>query len=256
MESKRFAFALALGVTAAIETAAAAVIVTTDNAVIAAFQSGATVNTLEAFAGLPTTALFDGTPLPGANQIYKINGGHFHSGGASFNDLTGNPGAPSGVLELDPSFLAGNARSGNHVLATTHAGDSADPANATLCADGACFFEVEFTSPIAKFGGWIGAGNVKVLIKDRIKQPDGSDDTLALEFFDVKAGEFFGVTNALANIDSITISATGNSFLLDDITTAGAGTGGGGGTVPLPGSLALLVAGLASLRRFSRRDAQ
>jgi hypothetical protein len=242
------ALGLCLGFTVS-STSSATVLVTNNNALIAAFQTAATVNTLEALPGLPTATLADGTPLPSINQIYKINVGHFHSGGASFNDLAGNPGAPSAVLDLDAGLI-GNARSGSHVLAPTHASDSTGPVNATVCVDGTCFFEIEFTSPVAKFGAFIGFGNVQVLVKDRIKLSDGSDDVVNLEFFSVNAGEFFGVTNATANIDSITIAVRGSTtFLLDDITTAGAG--GGGNTVPEPGTLALLLAAFPFLRRLS-----
>jgi hypothetical protein len=225
-------------------------LVTTSDAAITAFQSGATVYDLEGLPAVGVDAL-DATlegliPLAGST-IYKIGGGHFHSGGASFNNLVGNPGAPSVVGELDPTIRAGNVRSGSHVLLPTHAIDAGDPSTATLCADGACFFEIEFVSPIAKFGGWIGGGNATVFVKDRIKLADGTDDTTQLEFFNVKAGEFFGVTSALTNIDSITIFANGSpTFLLDDITIGGSGNGGG--TVPLPGSLALLSIGISLLQ--------
>jgi PEP-CTERM motif len=246
--AKQAVGALALGV-AVSQAAQATVLVTNSNALIAAFQTGATVNTLEALPGLPTATLSDGTPLPSINQIYKINGGHFHSGGASFNDLVGNPGAPSAVLDLTGA-LAGNARSGSHVLAPTHAGDSLDPTNATVCVDGTCFFEIEFTSPIAKFGAFIGFGNVQVTVKDRIKLSDGTDSSIDLEFFSVNAGDFFGVTNATANIDSVTITfLNSTTFVLDDITTGGV-AGGGGNTVPEPGTLALLLAAFPFVRRL------
>jgi hypothetical protein len=227
-------------------------LVTTNDATITAFQAGASVYDLEALSAVGVDALdatLDGLiPLAGTT-IYKIGGGHFHSGGASFNDLGGNPGAPSVVGELDPAIRTSNVRSGSHVLLPTHSSDNGDPLAATVCADGACFFEIEFVNPIAKFGGWIGGGNATVFVKDRIKLADGTDDTTQLEFFNVTAGEFFGVTSALTNIDSITIFANGSpTFLLDDITIGGAGNGGG--TVPLPSSLALLLAGVPFLRRF------
>lgn len=226
-------------------------LVTTNDATITAFQAGASVYDLEALPAIGIDALdatLDGLiPLAGTT-IYKIGGGHFHSGGASFNDLAGNPGAPSVVVELDPAIRAGNVHSGSHALIPTHASDAGDPLGATVCADGTCFFEIEFVSPVSKFGGWIGGGAVKVFVKDRIKLADGGDDTVQLEFFDVKAGEFFGVTSALNNIDSITIFTVGSpTFILDDITIGGSGNGGG--TVPLPGSLALLLTGIALLRR-------
>ena len=238
-----------------LQGAQAAPLVTTNDATITAFQAGANVYGLE---GLPTVgvdvldATLDGLiPLAGS-AIYKIGTGHFHSGGASFNDLAGNPGAPSVVGELDPAIRDGNVRSGSHVLLPTHAGDASDPLNASICADGTCFFEIEFISPIAKFGGWIGGGNATVFVKDRIKLADGTDDTTQLEFFNVKAGEFFGVTSALTNIDSITIFANGSpTFLLDDITIGGASTGGGG-SVPEPSALMLLALGIPLLRRIRR----
>ena len=161
--------------------------------------------------------------------------------------MAGNPGAPSVVGELDPAIRSGNVRSGSHVLIPTHASDAGDPSSATICADATCFFEIEFVSPIAKFGSWIGGGNATVFVKDRIKLADGSDDTTQLEFFNVKAGEFFGVTSTLTNIDSITIFANGGpTFVLDDITIGG--SSGGGGTVPEPSALALLALGIPFLR--------
>ena len=245
--------ALCLGISLS-TNGVAAVLVTSNNALIAAFQVGAVVNTLEALPGLPTAALVDGTPLPSANQVYKINGGHFHSGGASFNNLSGNPGAPSGVLNL-AAGLIGNARSGSHVLVPTHATDSLDPANATVCVDGTCFLEIEFTSPVAKFGGFIGFGGVQVLVKDRVVLADGTDDVVNLEFFSVNAGQFFGVTSTTANIDSITIAVRdSNTFLLDDITTAGLGGGGGGGNkVPEPGTWLLMLGAVAALVLCNRK---
>lgn len=253
MTTNKLLIAFAIG-TALTSTAQAIPLITTNNAAIAGFQSGASVYDLE---GLPAVGIeaFDATidgliPL-GTSAIYKIGGGHFHSGGASFNDLVGNPGAPSVVAELDPTIRAGNAHSGSNVLIPTHASDAGDPAFATVCADGTCFFEIEFTAAISKFGGWIGGGAATVFVKDRVKLADGTDDTVQLEFFNVNAGEFFGVTSALKNIDSITIFSRGTpTFVLDDITIgSGTGGGGGGGTVPIPGTLGLLVGGLALLRR-------
>jgi hypothetical protein len=237
----------ALGLGLSLSTQSAATVLTTNNtALITAFQAGATVNTLEALPGLLTGAPTDGTPVPIINQIYKINGGHFHSGGASFNNLAGNPGAPSAVLTLDGD-PGGDASSGNTVLMATHASDSLDPANATLCVDGTCFFEIEFASPVSKFGAFVGFGDVLVLVKDRIKLSDGTDDIINLEFFAVDSGEFFGVTSTTANIDSITIAVTGNrTFSLDDITIGGAVVGGGN-TVPEPGTAMLFGLGLLGL---------
>lgn len=238
-----------------LQSSQAVPLVTTNDATITAFQTGANVYDLEGLPAVGIEALdatLDGLiPLAGA-AIYKIGGGHFHSGGASFNDLAGKPGAPSVVGELDPGIRAGNVRSGSHVLLPTHAIDAEDPLNASICADGACFFEIEFVNPIAKFGGWIGGGNATVFVKHRIKLADGTDDTTQLEFFNVTAGEFFGVTSALTNIDSITIFANGSpTFLLDDITIGG--SSGGGGTVPIPGSALLLIAGLTLLPRFTTK---
>lgn len=250
MKSEKLALALLTFGVIATQCVQAVPLVTTNDAMIAAFQAGANVYDLEASPALGIDA-FDATldgliPLAGTT-IYKIGGGHFHSGGASFNDLAGNPGAPSVVVELDPAIRAGNVRSGSHALIPTHASDAGDPLGATVCADGTCFFEIEFVSPVSKFGGWIGGGAVKVFVKDRIKLADGGDDTVQLEFFDVKAGEFFGVTSALNNIDSITIFTVGSpTFILDDITIGGSGNGGG--TVPLPGTIALLLAGIPFLR--------
>ena len=122
-----------------------------------------------------------------------------------------------------------------------------EPTNATLCVDGTCFFEIEFASPISKFGAFIGFGNVQVLVKDRIKLSDGTDDVINLEFFSVNQADFFGVTSATNNIDSITIAVRGsNTIWLDDITTA-ALAGGGGNSVPEPGATLLFGLGLVGL---------
>jgi PEP-CTERM motif len=242
------AAALGLGLSLSVPSAAT-VLITNNNALITAFQVGATVNTLEALPGLPTATIADGTPVPSINQVYKINGAHFHSGGASFNNLAGNPGAPSSVLRLIDTFADGNARSGLNVLAPTHAVDAGDPANATVCFDGTCFFEIEFASPVAKFGAFVGFGSVQVLVKDRIKLADGTDDVINLEFFSLEGGEFFGVTSATANIDSITIavSSPSTTFFLDDITIGATAGGGGGNTVPEPGTAMLFGLGLLGL---------
>lgn len=250
--AKIASLAAAIGLGLSLSTQSAATVLTTNNnALITAFQVGATVNTLETLPGLETSTIADGTPLPGINQVYKIDGAHFHSGGASFNNLAGNPGAPSAVLKLFDGFATGNSRTGPNVLAPTHAIDSLDPTNATVCFDGTCFFEIEFASPVSKFGAFVGFGSVQVLVKDRIKLADGTDDVINLEFFSLEGGEFFGVTSATANIDSITIAVSrpSTTFFLDDITIGGAvvGGGGGGNTVPEPGSAVLFGLGLLGL---------
>src|SRR3712207_4181567 len=81
-------------------------IITTDPAVAAAFQVGATIENFDNLPAFTITSYANGQLVPPANRFSSRNTSSFtspfyNSGGASFNNPVGNPGTPIGIF--DPS---------------------------------------------------------------------------------------------------------------------------------------------------------
>jgi hypothetical protein len=101
----------------------AAPINTNDINVYNLFATGATVQDFESIGGVTplglnsyANALDSSTAVPaGAQLSLDVAGLLFHSGGASPNNPTGNPGTPTAVLELSGG-IAGDAHSASNVV--------------------------------------------------------------------------------------------------------------------------------------------
>lgn len=201
----------------------AVVIATTDAATIAAFQSGATIESFDDLSALVITSYVAGQTVGASEQFSTRNGltqPTFHSGGASPNDPVGNPGTPIGIFE-PTGGIAGDVRSPSNVAGPL-----------VINSDEAFnfgFMEVIFPSTASRVGFWLTHGNVLLQLRDA----DGN--TLTTGDFQVNgtAGQFIGIIRDSADVTVAAIVGSTEAFTIDDFTYAS----GGGTSVPEPASL-------------------
>ncbi|MHC1768993.1 MAG: hypothetical protein AB9869_32705 [Verrucomicrobiia bacterium] len=200
------------------------VINTTNPADIAAFQSGATVQTFDSISGITAVPITSYSPLDitGTGALFTkdpAQSPYYNSGGASFNDPASNPGTPIGIV-APSGAIAGDKFSGNNVAGPL--GVVTPPF--TVFESGA-FMEVIFPTAVSKVGLFVSHGNVTLILKDTSNSNLATGDVQG----SASAGQFLGISRASADIGGVTLLGNG-PFTIDDFTFGLTGSGGGGGT--------------------------
>lgn len=245
MRSRFIATALATVLSTGWAAAHAAPVVTTDAAVVAAFQQGLTVQTFEQIGGrtpMAIAAYSVGDDVGAGARIYdQVPGFRFSSGGT--------PGQVTAALFELGGDLAGDARSGDTVLAPL----SLD--NQTQFGAGV-FLEAFLPERVSSLGFWVSpaAGRVRVIFANSNFAFDTSVEEVVYDAVDVLGGQFVSLTRAQADIGGFKIlTLQGAGFSIDDLSYGTTDTGGDGdSTVPEPASALLALTALATLRRRRR----
>jgi hypothetical protein len=227
-----------------ITAAAAAGVNTTDAGVIAAFQSGLTVQTFESLAGRtpqPITAYTQGDAVSATSFVFnQVPGVQFSVGGAVGTNMP--------ALYQLGGTLAGNAHSGTTVLGPV------DFDFTTKFGPGA-FIEVFFPVKVSSVGFWLNPalGNVTLIAADTNFAFSGLTET-TLETFAGTAGRFVGISRPTADIGGFKIIGTGNTgFTIDDFSY---GVSAVTAPVPEPAEWMLLLGGAAAMAAWRRRGSQ
>ena len=228
---------IAAVVTVHASAAWALVIVTTDPAQAAAFQSGATIENFDNLPALTITSYASGQTVPAADQFSSRNlvtftAPFFNSGGASFNDPIGNPGTRIGIFDPDGP-IAADVRSPNNVAGPLATG--------TNLAFGNGFMEVIFPADMRRVGMWVTHGTITVFLKDSTNTNLSTGDAQVTG----SAGQFIGVARDTADVRGLTIGFP-ESFTFDDFTFA---------TTPVPEPASTFVAALGLGALLARRRA-
>jgi hypothetical protein len=223
------AFSAALAFLASAVVARATVINTTNPAEIAAFKSGATVQTFDSIAGVTPVAITDYNPL----DITLNTGAHFtkdatqtpfyNSGGANPLDPVSTPGVPVGIV-TPTGGIAGDKLSGNNV-----AGPLGVVVPPFTLFEGGAFIEVIFPTLVSKVGLFVAHGSIQMFLKDSAGNNLVTGDVSTSG----SAGQFIGIDRGTADIGGLTLGF--GAFTIDDLTFGGAGAGGGN-AVPDTGS--------------------
>ncbi len=215
----------------------ALVIVTTDPAQAAAFQSGATIENFDNLPALTITSYAAGQTVPAANQFSSRNvvtftDPFFNSGGASFNDPIGNPGTRIGIFDPDGQ-IAADVRSPSNVAGPLATG--------TDLAFGNGFMEVIFPADMRRVGLWVTHGTFTMFLKD------SNNSNLTTGDFQVTGnkGQFIGIERDTADVRGITMGFP-EAFTIDDFTYATT-------PIPEPASLSMAALGLGVLLSRRRR---
>ena len=233
-------FACVIG---ACSVAHAASVDTSDAGTIATFQTGASVNTLEA---VPTrtpqaiTSYTTGDPVDATAFVFdQIAGAQFSVGG--------QPGVNMPALFSLGGGIAGDATSASTVLAPTSMLDG------TTAFTAGVFMEVFFPVKVSRVGFFLNPSldNVSMIALDTNFAFSGLPET-NLETGDGAAGNFVGFSRPTADIGGLKIFAAGaKGFSFDDLTLGGAVTT----PIPEPTTWMMLLGGLASLAALRRRRA-
>lgn len=205
--------------------AQAASLTTTDPALIAAFQSGATIERFDDLSALLITSYNAGQTVSTAAQFSSRNGATdptFHSGGASPNDPVGNPGTPIGIFQPSGGIL-GDVASPNHVAGPLVINESE--------AFNFGFMEVIFPAGASRVGFWVTHGEVTMDLRDVEGNPLTTGDFL----INGSAGQFIGISRDAADVRVAAIVGSTEAFTIDDFTFV---MGTASPSVPEPSSLA------------------
>lgn len=203
----------------------AASLTTTDPALIAAFQSGATIEGFDDLSALLITSYGAGQTVGAAAQFSSRNGAThptFHSGGASPNNPVGNPGTPIGIFQ-PAGGIAGNVASLDNVAGPLVINESE--------AFNFGFMEVIFPVGASRVGFWVTHGEVTMDLRDL----DGNPLTTGDFLINGSAGQFIGISRDAADVRVAAIVGTTEAFTIDDFTFV---MGTSSPSVPEPGSLA------------------
>jgi len=234
----------AIGV-GSITAAVAAGVDTTDPTVIAAFQSGLTIQTFESLAGRTPqaiTAYTQGVPVsPNAFVFNQVPGVQFSVGGAV--------GVNMPALYQLGGAIAGNAHSASTVLGPV------DFDFTTKFGPGA-FIEVFFPVKVSSVGFWLNPalGNATLIAADTNFAFSGLPETTLETFAGATAGHFVGISRPTADIGGFKIIGTGTTGLtIDDFSY---GVAGVTTPIPEPAEWALLLGGAAAMAAWRRRASQ
>jgi hypothetical protein len=220
----------------------AAVIDTTTAADIAAFQTGATVNSFENVAGRTPFNITDytsGVAVPDSSYVHdEIPSVRFSVGGA--------PGTNSPALYQLGGAIAGDAHSTSTVLGPVDF-------DFTTKFNSNALLEIFFPTKVSRVGFWLNPalGDVLLIAADTNFAFSGQNET-QLETATVHAGNFVGISRASADIGGFKVLALGQTgFTIDDLTF-----GPGTDTTPIPEpstSLLFTAATLSLLFMMPRR---
>lgn len=224
--------------------AQASVISTQDNAVVAAFQKGITVETFDHVPGrtpMTITNYLPGNAVDADARIFDQIAGVRWSVGGQVGVNT------PALFRLDDG-ASGDAHSGHVVLGPVSFDDSTEFDH---------IIELYFPTKVAKVGFWLNPSlsDVQVLALDNNFAFTHEPDENVLDSTVAKAGYFTGFEHAAADIASLKfqVRAGGKGMTIDDFSF-----GGSVSSVPEPGSLALIAPGVAALliargRKAARR---
>ena len=175
----------------------ALVIVTTNPAEAAAFQSGATIENFDNLPALQITSYASGQTVPAGNQfssrnLVVFNTPFFNSGGASFNDPIGNPGTRIGIFDPEGA-IAADFKSANNVAGPLATG--------TNLAFGNGFMEVIFPEDMRRVGLWVTHGTFTMFLKDSTNTNLSTGDVQVTG----NKGQFIGIERASADVRGLTM---------------------------------------------------
>lgn len=233
---------------------AVTVSVLTTPAQIAAFQSGATVQTFESVTGLPGfninafTSNVDTATLAGSGLLLF----QLRAAGAGFMTTSGGT-APTGLFNLTGGLTG--ASSGTHVLAPLSI------ATQETCFDSTagCFsaFEIIFEQAVQRVGFYMNRPatilleNSTVTVNEATPNISRSGASTIFSQAGIAAG-FVALTSTAADINGVSIIMSGAPMFIDDLTYARAADTGGG-SIPEPGALLLSSTALLALGLWRRR---
>src|SRR5262245_33063064 len=204
----------------------ATVIDTSNAAIVAAFQAGATVNNFESIVGVTPQAINSytvGAAVSSSAFVFnQISGVQFSVGGA--------PGTNSPAVYSLTGAIAGDAKSPTNVLGPVDFDFTTKFNNQAL-------IEIFFPTKVSRVGFWLNPslGNVLLIAADTNFAFSGLPET-TLETGTVTAGNFVGIQRPTADIGGFKIIALGGTgFTIDDFTFDGGTT-----QVPEPSTVTLL----------------
>ena len=225
-------------------TLGATVIDTNNPAIVAAFQTGATVIDFESISGrTPQTinSYTTGDPVSSSSFIFnQIPGVQFSVGGMVGTNEPALYQLSGGIAAMrNPE-----PRCWDQWISTSR--PSSIPA---------AMIEIFFPTKVSKVGFWLNPAlsNVELIAADTNFAFSGLPETNLEIANPVTAGNFVGIQRSTADIGGFKIIGLGSTgFTIDDFTFGGGSASG----VPEPGTLVLLGCGLLAISRLRRRTPQ